>query len=269
MSLILSALAAVSYGFADFLGGRITRRTGATAAVLWTQVAALGVALAVAPWLAVGKATVRDIAWGSAAGLAGTAGVIALYRGLASGRSAVVAPLSALIGGSIPMAYGLVFGDPIELGASIGIGLALPAIYLTAGGVVGETSGFRYGVLAGLAFGLFFVLLINTSPESGLWPLVGAKAAAVAFLAMLPVVRSIPDRRTLGGLAVVGAGDMAANIFFLIAVRAGPVAVVAVVVSMFPAFTVTLFRIFDAEPIARRQWLGVALAVMALALFAI
>ncbi len=268
MPLILSSLAAVSYGFADFLGGRITRRTGATAAVLWTQIAALAVGLVAAPLLG-GTATVGDFLWGGAAGIAGTVGVIALYRGLASGRSAVVAPLAALVGGSLPMAYGLVFGDALGLAASVGVVLALPAIYLTAGGVVGETSGFRFGVLAGVAFGLFFVLLINASAESGIWPLVAAKTSSILVLAGLPAVRGIPDRRALGGLAVAGVGDMAANAFFLIAVRLGPVAVVAVVVSMFPAVTVALFRIFDAEPIARRQWVGVALAVSALALFAL
>lgn len=269
MALIYGALSAVFYGSADFLGGRITRTTGATAAVLWTQIAALVVAVATAPVVGDGRVFFSDMAWGAGAGVAGTAGVIALYRGLAHGRSAVVAPISALLGGGVPLAYGLVLGERPGLAASVGIALALPAIFLAAGGTLGRGAGTRFGVLAGAGFGLFFVLLVNTSDESGLWPLVAAKAASVALLALLPAVRSVPDRSTLAALGLVGAGDMAANIFFLLAVRIGPVAVVAVVVSLFPAVTVGLFRLVDGEAISRRQWLGVALAVTALALFAV
>ncbi len=267
MSLLYGVLSAVFYGSADYLGGRITRTTGAVAAVLWTQIAALAVGLVAAPLVGDGRPILADMLWGAGAGVAGTAGVVALYRGLAFGRSAVVAPLSALIGGGVPLAYGLALGERPGLAASVGIALALPAIFLTAGGTVARGAGTPFGVLAGLGFGLFFVLLVNTSVESGLWPLVAAKAASIAVLGLLPMVRSIPDRSTLGGLGVVGTGDMAANIFFLLAVRLGPVAMAAVVVSLFPAVTVGLFRILDAEPISRRQWLGVVLAVMALALF--
>ncbi|MGD2061293.1 MAG: EamA family transporter, partial [Acidimicrobiia bacterium] len=70
-----------------------------------------------------------------------------------------------------------------------------------------------------------------------------------------------------GGVIVAGAGDMTANMLFLVAAQTGLLSVVSVLASLYPAVTVVLARIFG-EAVSRGQWLGVALAMVAVGLIA-
>ena len=51
-----------------------------------------------------------DLKWGAVAGIGTGAGTAFLYRGLASGRMGVVAPLSAVGAALLPVAVGLLTG---------------------------------------------------------------------------------------------------------------------------------------------------------------
>jgi drug/metabolite transporter (DMT)-like permease len=76
------------------------------------------------------------------------------------------------------------------------------------------------------------------------------------------------ERQLRTGILVVGAGDMTANMLFLVAVQTGLLSVVSVLASLYPAVTVILARIFG-EAVSRSQWLGVALAIVAVVLIAL
>jgi drug/metabolite transporter (DMT)-like permease len=74
-----------------------------------------------------------------------------------------------------------------------------------------------------------------------------------------------PTRRLIGA---VGVGDMAANVFILLALQRGPLGEGAVISSLYPAVTVLLSAFVLKEPVRRYQWVGLALAILAMALIA-
>ena len=72
-------------------------------------------------------------------------------------------------------------------------------------------------------------------------------------------------------LSVVGAGiiDMIANLFFLLASRAGLLVVATIVTSLYPAPTVILARLFFHERLSPSRVAGLLLAVAGVALIGI
>ena len=77
--------------------------------------------------------SLRAVAWGLASGLAGGAGTLMLYRGLARGQMSVVGPVSAVAAAGVPVAVGIALGERPGVLALAGVLVALPAIVLVAG----------------------------------------------------------------------------------------------------------------------------------------
>lgn len=271
MSLLLAALTAAVYGTADFLGGMAGRRAATPVVVGWSQLVGLGAVTLAAP-LAGGSPRPVDLAWGVAAGLAGNLGLVALYHGLAVGRAAVVAPVSAVVGTTLPVGLGLALGEQPGPAAWAGMALAVPALVAVAAGTEEGSAtrgGLRLGLAAGVGFGLFFAFIAQTPDEAGLWPLIGARAATVAVIVAVLVARRLPARPPAGTwplLVGVGIGDILANVMYLVAVRAGPITLVTVLASLYPGVTVLLARVVQHQPLERRQVAGLVLALTAVGL---
>ncbi len=273
MSAVFALLASLIYGAADFYGGVAGRRMAASAVVFWTQLVGLVLGMGLSVLFPATSFQVSDLIWGAIGGIVGTGGIYALYQGLAKARMSVVSPLAALLSALIPLAFGLAMGErPIPL-EWLGVILALPAVWLVASGVSESdesNGGVGYGILAGLGFGFFFVAIAQTGDGAGLWPLVGARGASVTLMAIWLLVRRIalppPGTRLLLGL--VGIGDIAANVFLLLAFRSGLLTLVAVLASLYPAITVLLAVLILKEPIAGRQRVGLGLALAAVVLLA-
>ena len=274
MSVVLALLASLTYGAADFLGGLIGRKVPILVVVLWSQSAGLLLALLAAVVSPAETVVASDFWWGAVGGTAGAMGLFYLYKGLAEGRMAVVSPVTALVGAIVPLGIGLAIGERPGLIHGLGIALALPAIWLVAAGpssTSGTKAGARFGVIAGSGFGLFFAAIAQTSADSGFWPLVGARVATVALAAIFAASRRLPapPHGSRVGLLVVGAGDMLANVFLLLAFRSGLLTLVSVLVSLYPAVTVLLAVGVLHEPISRHQVLGLAMALVAVGLIAV
>jgi drug/metabolite transporter (DMT)-like permease len=296
LGVVLGLLAGFTYGAADFIGGLASRRSSAVSVVVISQVAGLLALLLLVGLLPKSAPTVADIGWGSAAGLAGAAGITFLYRGLAIGRMSLVSPVTAVIAAMIPFVWGLVFGERPSLLAVAGVALALIAVILVsvsehpgdpvsnaAPGLVGilpavparaSTTalnlppGLVEAVISGLGVGAFYVLLARTGPNAGLWPLAGSRSASIAVL----LVFAAAGRRTLApaqgaypAIVLSGVIDMLANAFYLLATRHGLLALVAVLASLYPASTVLLARVILKERLTLVQLGGVACALAAVA----
>lgn len=135
----------------------------------------------------------------------------------------------------------------------------------------GLRAGLVSAVLAGAAFGVFFVALDAAPDDGGLWPLLGARMTGIALLAGLLGRRrpAAPDARAVGIGLVSGLLDMTANVLFLLATQTGMLVLVAVLTSLYPVGVVLLARTVLGERLARAQWVGVASAVGATVLIAL
>jgi len=276
MSILFAALSAFSYGAADYAGGKATRADNVHAVLVLSQIVGLAGIIGVALVLRQPPAPGIDLAWGVAAGLSGVLGLSSLYRGLASGAAAIVSPTAALFGSAAPIIAGLLLEEVPALTGWIGVGLALPAIVLLSltrdAGVRFDRRSLLFGVVAGIGFGGYFILIDRTAPDSGFWPLASARVASIAVVAVAAIATktSLKVARTARRPTVLaGTLDMAANVFFLIAARIGLLVTSAVVSSLYPAPTVLFARAFDGQRLGPRRVVGLVLSLAGVALMAI
>jgi drug/metabolite transporter (DMT)-like permease len=278
MYLALALLSSLVLGSADFVGGAAARRAKATVIVVWSNAAGLLAAVALVVLVVPGAASPHDLRWGAAAGICGSFGAVLLYRALACGVMSVVAPSSAAAAAAVPVVVGIALGDRISGPAAVGVVVALGSVILlthTSGpgnpdrGAVARSM--TYAVLAGISFGLFLVLLAQTSSASSLWPLVAARSASLSVLVGLVLIRrepldlAVPSAR----LALLAGGlDMASNVLFLVAVRGAELALVGLLASLSPLGTVGLAHLVLRERIRALQGLGAALAMGSVVLLA-
>lgn len=283
MSVLVALLSAAAYGVADFCGGTASRRAPALSVLLLSTPVGLACLLLVAPFGPHDLSTAAW-AWGAAAGVAGATGVPLLYRGLAVGPMSVVAPLTAVTSAAVPVASGVLLGERPGPLAYVGVVLAVAAVALVSrstGSVDAESPasprrgwglGVALALLAGAAFGAFFVLVDAAPAEAGAWPLVAARATAwviTAAVALAVAQLHMPARPVLGLAIAAGALDGLANALFLVAVRGGLLSLVSVIVALYPASTVLLARAVHSERLARLQTAGLGLAAASVALLAV
>jgi len=279
MGIVLALGAAVAYGLSDFIGGLASRRTTPwPVAFLASAGGAAGATLIALA--AGGHAAAADLAWGALAGLGSGAGGAFLYRGLSRGRMGVVAPLSALGAALLPIAVGALLGDRPSAAAWLGIGCALPGIWLVArspdpeptdGPRASAAAGVTDGILAGLGFGLLFVALGQVSADAGFWPLVVTQAVGAVTVAAMATTAGLRWRPSVPadwwGLPV-GLTAAAAQLLFTLATRTDLLTIAAVVTSLYPAGTVLLASLVLRETVHRAQLVGLALCLTAVALIA-
>lgn len=274
MALFLAGLSALFFGVADFTGGLATRRERVFAVVAYSQVIGVAGILIALPLLPAAALDRSDMLFGAAAGLAGAAALVVFYQGLATGRVVVVAPVAALMSAVVPIVVGLTLGERPTPPEMIGVAASLLAIWLVSagGGVRHDTPSKAWtGVASGIGFGLFFVLIAQTSDASGLWPLVPARAVSIAAIVLIGGATGSMriDRSSVSLIATTGVLDMAANIAFLVASRSELLALVAVISSLYPAATLVLARTVLNERLRGRQPLGLGLAALGVVLIAL
>ncbi len=276
MAVLLATLAALAYGLSDFIGGIVARRTTAWSVAFVGQIASTlctaGVALFVD-----GSPSGSDFAWAALAGVGGGLGTGFLYRGLATGRMGVVAPVSAVGAAVVPVVVGAATGERPSMLVWVGVVAALPGIWLVSSEPAGEdptgslAEGLVDGVLAGLGFGLLFAAIGQVPDGAGFWPLTLAQAVSVVaavLLAMALRADWVPRERAVLWGAVAGPLGAAAAVLFLLATQQGYLAVSGVITSLYPAATVLLAATVLRERIHLVQALGLALCAGAITLVA-
>ena len=278
MALIFAAACALVYGVADFCGGKATRHAGTWTVTAGSQLVGFVTVLVALPFVASDGPGGRDLALGALGGIAGAVGVMLLYHALAHGTMSIVSPVTAVCAAVVPVVCSLaLFGQRPSRLALAGIAAALVAIALVSlhgdnrrGANMMRTLG--WSAAAGCGFGVFFVFLDRTSDHAGLWPLVAARPMSIALAAAVALRRRqpvLPARRAWPLVATAGAGDMGANILFLVASTHGDLAITAAVASLYPVSTVALARFVDHERLRPMQFVGLGVALGALVLIAL
>ena len=126
-------------------------------------------------------------------------------------------------------------------------------------------------MLAGLGFGTLFVALSRVSEDAGLLPLAlnqaGRRASSSCRRPRAAATVAAPRGRAALGLSSGVLGALATGLF-LVASQGSNLTVAAVVVSLYPAFTVLLAALVLRERMHGAQAVGLALCAVSVALVA-
>ena len=262
---------AIAWGAGDFSAGFASRKSGVVSVVLFSQLIGAAFLFLLAMVFSESLPPLRDMALGGLAGVFGVLGLIALYEGLSQGRMGIVAPLSAIVTALIPIGFAFFKEGLPAVPQIIGLVLALVSVWLLSFSKEKEKhyrfTEFTLPLLAGIGFGLFFVLIDTATQVSVLWPLVGTRCVSLVMMSILFLASSnahVPQKSQFTFIALAGICDVMGNMFFALATNIGRLDISAMLSSLFPAATITLAWFFLKEKLNRHQWLGVAVALVAL-----
>jgi uncharacterized membrane protein len=272
-AVVFGLASALSWGAGDFSGGLASKRAPVFGVLTIGHGTGLLLLIALALLWGEPLPSAGALGWGLAAGLAGAVGLAALYRALAVGQMGLVAPLSAVLTAALPALFSILTAGLPGAAQLAGFGLALLGIWLVAGtgAVAGARAGLGLAVLAGCAFGLFFILIHRAGESAVFWPLAAARAASLGLVLPIALGRRqlrVPDRRLLVPVLLSGALDVAGNAFFVLASQAGRLDMAAILSSLYPASTVVLASVLLGERVVRVQLVGIGAVLAAIALIA-
>jgi len=277
VAVLLGFFVAMAFGAGDFVGGRASMHASTSAVLVVSQ--SVGVIGSLVIALLVGaRVAPHDLVFGACAGASTAVGLGLLYRGLATAAMGVVAPVTAVVAAGVPVGWGLARGERPSALVLTGIVIAVGAGAAIAREPGARTERFAPGVVAaaaaGAALGGSLVLLSETSPASGMWPVFAARVAgfavAIAGVAVFRIRHEIrfPRGHALVYALVAGTLDVTATSLLLLAVRKGLISVVAGVAALAPGFTVLLAWAVLREQLRMEQRIAIAAALVGLVLVA-
>jgi drug/metabolite transporter (DMT)-like permease len=295
LALTLSLGASIAWGASDFIAGLRSRTTAVLTVLLVSQVAGLVLYI---PFLAVLGGPAPSLSSALLGCLAGTfylLGLAALYRGLAGGIMAIVAPMAA-VDAVIPVGFGLLTGDHPGVIPTIGSCVALAGVILASLPAGEEDSTYvvrdstrksiAFGLVAALGFGCFMVALAGASDGGALWAVGYSRVTSVILVVLavgytritsvlvMPGFASAIHRgdelkaRGSASLAAIGGLDVGATVLFALATTGGLLSLVAIMGSLYPVFTVLLAAAVLRERPHAMQRAGAAGALLGAALIA-
>jgi drug/metabolite transporter (DMT)-like permease len=261
----------VIWGSGDFAGGLAARRSHQF------QVLAVSALSGVVMLLLCGAVRheswppASSLAWAAAAGVSGAGGIASLYRGLAIGSAAIVAPTAAVITAALPVMFSaLTVGLP-QPSQFAGFIVAIAGIWLvarTGGSSTSSNDGLRLAIAAGVGFGGFLILIAQVHSEFVFLPLAVTRTMTlVAALGLLLMRGMAMPALTANPVALVaGVLDAGGNVLFLFARQYTRFDIAAVLSSFYPVATVVLARVILRERVTALQWLGAGVCLAAVAL---
>src|SRR5437764_3438846 len=161
---VLYALGAfLTWGISDFVGGYTAQRFNSfyLAALGHFSGTVLMVALALANHEPL--PSLIHVRWAFAAGVCGGVALALFYRALSQGNMGLAAPVSAVLGAAVPVAFGI-FTEGLPKALPItGFGFALVGIWLVSRPEDGRRpEGLALAMISGVGFALFFIFVKQT-----------------------------------------------------------------------------------------------------------
>jgi drug/metabolite transporter (DMT)-like permease len=277
MPLIWAGIAALFYGLADYSGSRASRFANSASITFFGQATAF---VGIGVFLVIVRTPVMPVEswlWTTGGGFGGALALVAFYKAMSMGSMTVIAPITAVIGLSVPVFAGVLSGERPSGSAWIGILLATVAVALVADvldrhDLPSPPRVIWMAVAAGLGFGMIFVCMGNASHEHGLWPLFGQRLVSVPTVAAIALFQArrifVPKNVFLLSIAA-GVLDTSANGLYVLATSAELMSIVSVVVAMYPVATIFLAMTLDHERLHKSQGVGLLLAITSLVLISI
>jgi drug/metabolite transporter (DMT)-like permease len=269
-SIVLALGASVTWGVGDFFGPLKGRTFGVLRVLVYVQLGGLAaIALIVASR---GKGPADPAAlFAIPAGLSGTLGLYAYYRGAVVGAMSIVSPIAG-ISAVVPVAFGIISGDRASSWQWLGIAAALGSVFLASREPGSEgrlAAGVGLALLAALGFGGYFPAMHAAGNADFWWAALIFRITSASVILAVVAVR----RPSLGLpavqvplLALIGIGDMLGNLLFAAASTSGLLSITSVLASLYPIVTVVLARIVLKERVARSQEAGIVFTLAGVAL---
>ena len=271
LPVVLALASAAVWGSGDFFGGLATRRAHQFHVLALSALSGMVVLVALAGLLGETTPSQMDLLWSAVAGLSGAIGIASLYKGLAIGSAATVAPTAAVLTAALPVVFSALTTGLPRTSQVAGFAVAIAGIWLVAkkpGSNEGFGTGLPLALLAGSGFGGFLILIAQVDPVLVFAPLAVARAAmlATALALMLTTGVGIPSIGSNPLAVLAGVFDAGGNVFYLLARQQMRLDVAAVLSSLYPVATVVLARIASKDPVTRTQWIGVGVCLASVGL---
>ncbi len=271
VGIFFAFLSSIFWGFGGFFAGQASRR-GSLLPTLTLDIF-IGLFLVVPLAFSIADTfTWRDFLIGGLAGLFGMSGAAFLYAGMKKAAYVTVIPVSGVAGALFPVLWGLVDGDSLSVLQIAGILVGLISIALASGVSLqtfkGPIAGLRDGILAGLGFGGFYIVIENTSNDTEPWGAVASRLfplLILIFILFLIKDKPKPSKEAFPFIVGSGLSNACASTCFLLAVNRGLLSVTSLLSALYPAITVVLAHFLIKEKMTRTQVFGVLAAIFSMA----
>lgn len=265
---ITGLLSAFMYGTGDFLAGLASRRDAPLRIVALTHPPTAVVLALLALGLGQPIPPASDLWWGALAGMVGLGSILLFYRALSMGPMGAVSVGAGALSAIVPVVVGLLRGETLTvLGWWGALGVLVGTILLSANPSQqargAAANGVLLGLLAGVGFGLYYVILGQAQDEAGiLWTLAAARLCS--SLVVVPLAARLVGLRphSLGLMMASAPGDTLGNFFYLLSVQGGGLALSGLLTSLYPALTTLLAVAILREHLSKAQWVGVVVALV-------
>jgi drug/metabolite transporter (DMT)-like permease len=288
VAIALALGSSLLWGLSDYLGGVRSRRFPVAVVLAAMYLSSL---VAMALFVAArgdGPPPTDSILAGLCAGVFGIAALTCFYRALAIGTMSIVAPVAST-GVALPVLVGLATGDQPGAARSLGLAAAVVGVVLASRETPSDARVMDVGrrtaaddavaaarrlqrrsvvlaIVAGLGFGMYFVLAeISSNGDVG-WALLLSRMAAAPFIVSFAILALRRGGRRPGGgelvaLAAIGMLDLGANVLYNTSTTIGELSTVAVASSLYPVTTVLLAAALLGERVRGVQRVGVVIAL--------
>ena len=277
-SIFLGLIAAVTWGASDFAGGLSSRRIGAFTSVFFAELIGLFFVLTALWFVHEPLPPLHIFLLCMGIGAIGSFSLMLLYKSMASGQMSIATPVSGVVAAVLPVIVGLYTdGSPGPARIS-GFCFAIAAVWLISKNTndripfFDQLASLRLPILAGLGFGLYFVLINHVTQEATLWPMVASRIGGTIFMFFFVKIgheKLSPNRDVLWLMIINGVLDSVGNLAFILAGQQGRMDIASVLGSLYPGGTVILAWLFLKEKINLQQRIGIVAALTAIVLLAI
>ena len=274
------------WGASDFLGGLATRKAHVVGVVAVAHGLSLVMLLAIALGTHSALPPHRFAVFGLIAGSFGGVALLLYYQALSLGDMGLTTALTGLLTAMVPVVFSFFTQGAPKSNQIAGFVLAGAAIALFASPIRHPRPlALGLGVLSGLGFGAFLVVLKIGSAYGLLWQLIFSRVASVTVaLALLALVKLRAGRSAQGvptpeiGRPIyvfawiagsAGVLEATGSLLYMAAARKGRLDVAAVLASLYPVVTILLAAWFLKERTTPKQAFGMALALGAVVLISI
>ena len=270
---VLYALGAfLSWGISDFVGGYTARRFNSfyLAAIGHFSGTALVAGLALANHETL--PALVHLLWAFAAGACGGVSLALFYRALSQGNMGLAAPVSAVLGAAIPVAFAMLTEGLPKALPTTGFAVALAGIWLISRPESGRRpEGLALALISGVGFAMFYIFIKQAGSGAALWIAAASRAASLVATGLITLVgRKFSPTYRLGFVIALLAGciDVTGTFLFIRASQMGRLDTAVILSSLYPALTVILARIFLGEHFTRWKTIGMIAALVAVPMIA-